>query len=189
MKQQAHKKRHRVEKHFDEKKNVTARGEKELEGFVEKIENPFLLLLDHVQDPHNLGACFRSADAAGVDAIIIPKDRAVSITQTVRHVASGAAETVPLFVVTNLKRTIKQLKEQNFWFVGTSDHAEKTIYEVDYSGSLGIVMGCEEKGLSPTMEKECDHLVKIPMHGSVECLNVSVATGVVLFEAVRRRGR
>ena len=150
-------------------------------------EDPFLLVLDCVQDPHNLGACLRTADAVGVQAVIVPKDRSVSLTPTVRHIACGAAESVPLIVVTNLVRTLKELKNMGVWLVGTADDADKSLYEIDLSGPLAIVMGAEGKGLRRLTREQCDFLAYLPMKGKVECLNVSVATGVCLYEALRQR--
>lgn len=150
-------------------------------------EPPFLLVLDGVTDPHNLGACIRSADAAGVQAVIVPKDNAVGVTPTVQKVACGAAETVPLVIVTNLSRTLKQLQEQGLWIVGTAGEAEQLVYDVDLKGPMALVMGAEEKGLRRLTRENCDLLVKLPMAGVVSSLNVSVATGVCLFEAVRQR--
>lgn len=151
-------------------------------------ETPFILILDCVQDPHNLGAILRTADAAGVHAVVAPKDKAVGITETVRRVSVGAADHVPFAQVTNLARAMERLKEAGLWLVGTSDHAKsKSIYELDLRGPLAIVMGAEEKGMRRLTEENCDFLASIPMAGRVECLNVSVATGVCLFEAVRQR--
>jgi len=148
---------------------------------------PLLLVLDGVQDPHNLGACLRSADAAGVAAVIVPRNRAAGMTPVVRKVAAGAAETVPLVAVVNLARTLRQLKERGIWLVGTDDTAEKALYEADLAGPVALVMGSEGEGLRRLTRECCDVLVSIPMAGAVESLNVSVATGVVLFEAVRQR--
>jgi 23S rRNA (guanosine2251-2'-O)-methyltransferase len=148
---------------------------------------PLLLVLDGVQDPHNLGACLRSADAAGVAAVIVPRDRAAGLTPVVRKVAAGAAESVPLVAVVNLARTLRELKERGLWLVGTDDAADKTLYEADLKGSLGLVMGSEGEGMRRLTRECCDQLVSIPMAGAVESLNVSVATGVALFEAVRQR--
>jgi 23S rRNA (guanosine2251-2'-O)-methyltransferase len=148
---------------------------------------PLLLVLDGVQDPHNLGACLRSADAAGVAAVIVPRDRAAGMTPVVRKVAAGAAETVPLVAVVNLARTLRQLKERGIWLVGTDDTADKGLYEADLKGPLALVMGSEGEGLRRLTRECCDLLVSIPMAGAVESLNVSVATGVALFEAVRQR--
>jgi len=152
-----------------------------------KKDNVFLLILDGVQDPHNLGACLRSADAAGVDAVIAPKDRATGITPVVRKVACGAAETVPFIQVTNLSRVLKQLKDEYVWIVGAAGEADTHIYDAKLKGKLAIVMGAEEKGMRRLTRENCDQLVKLPMAGQVESLNVSVATGVCLFEAVRQR--
>jgi 23S rRNA (guanosine2251-2'-O)-methyltransferase len=150
-------------------------------------EPPFILVLDGVQDPHNLGACFRSADAAGVHAIIAPKDKSVGLTPVVSKVASGAAETVPFVQVTNLARTMELLKEQGIWIYGAAAEAEQTLYQADLTGPAAIVLGAEGAGLRRLTRESCDVLVKIPMHGSVSSLNVSVATGIFLFEAVRQR--
>jgi 23S rRNA (guanosine2251-2'-O)-methyltransferase len=148
---------------------------------------PLLLVLDGVQDPHNLGACLRSADAAGVAALIVPRDRAAGLTPVVRKVAAGAAETVPLVAVVNLARTLRSLKERGVWLVGTDDAADRTLYQADFAGPVAVVMGSEGEGLRRLTRDCCDQLVSIPMAGAVESLNVSVATGVVLFEAVRQR--
>ena len=150
-------------------------------------ENAFILVLDGVTDPHNLGACLRSADAAGVHAVIAPKDRAASLTPIVQKVASGATETVPFVQVTNIERTLEMLKEQHIWVYGASEHAEKTLFEEDLKGSMALVMGAEGAGLRRLTQASCDFLVKLPMAGSVSSLNVSVATGICLFEVVRQR--
>lgn len=170
-----------------EEKPAPALDEHDLMRLVAETEIPFLLILDCVQDPHNLGAILRTADGAGVHAVIAPKDKAVGITETVRRVSVGAADHVPFVQVTNLARTMEQLKEAGVWFVGTSDRAEKTLYELDLRGPLALVLGAEEKGMRRLTEENCDFLAKLPMAGKVECLNVSVATGVCLFEAVRQR--
>ena len=149
---------------------------------------PLLLLLDGVTDPHNLGACLRVADGAGAHAVIAPKDHAVGINATVAKVASGAAETVPYLMVTNLSRCIAALKEHDIRVVGTADDAEQTLHQADLSGPLALVLGAEGKGLRQLTRTSCDALVRIPMHGAVESLNVSVAAGVCLFEARRQRG-
>jgi len=149
-------------------------------------DNVLLLILDGIQDPHNLGACLRTADAAGVDAVIAPKDRAAGITPTVRKVASGAAESIPFIQVTNLARTLKQIKDADVWIVGAAGEADAVIYDVDLKGKLAIVMGAEEKGLRRLTRENCDQLIKLPMAGPVESLNVSVATAVRLLEAVRQ---
>ena len=149
---------------------------------------PLLLVLDGVQDPHNLGACLRSADAVGVDFVVAPRDRATGLTPVVRKVAAGAAESVAFVQVTNLARTMRELKDLGVWFVGTSDTAAKTLYEADLGGPLGIVMGAEGQGLRRLTRELCDLEVRLPMRGAVESLNVSVATGIVLYEALRQRG-
>lgn len=146
-----------------------------------------VLVLDGLQDPQNLGACLRSADAAGVSAVIFPKDRAVGLTSTVRSIASGAAESLRLIQVTNLARSMITLKECGFWLVGAADEADKSLYDADLTGRLAMVMGAEGKGLRRLTRDRCDYLVSIPMRGSVSCLNVSAATAVCLFEAVRQR--
>lgn len=151
-------------------------------------EPPLLLVLDGVTDPHNLGACLRVADGAGAHAVIAPKDHAVGINATVAKVASGAAETVPYFMVTNLARTLNELKERNIWITGTSDDAPKTLYQVDLKGPTALVLGAEGQGMRQLTRKTCDELVSIPMKGGVESLNVSVASGVCLYEALRQRG-
>jgi 23S rRNA (guanosine2251-2'-O)-methyltransferase len=159
----------------------------DLEDVLSGKANPFFLVLDGVQDPHNLGAILRSADAAGVDAVIAPKDRSVSVTETVRRISVGAADHVPFVQVVNLARALDRLKEAGVWLVGTSDHGDKSLYETELMGPLAIVMGAEAEGMRRLTEERCDFLVRIPMLGRVECLNVSVATGVCLFEAVRQR--
>ena len=150
---------------------------------------PLLLVLDGVTDPHNLGACLRVADGAGAHAVIAPKDHAAGINATVAKVASGAAETVPYFMVTNLARTLGELKERNIWVIGTSDTATQTVYDADLRGPVALVLGAEGDGMRQLTAKTCDQLIRIPMQGAVESLNVSVASGVCLFEAVRQRTR
>ncbi len=149
--------------------------------------SPLILVLDGVTDPHNLGACLRVADGAGVHAVIAPKDHAAGINATVAKVASGAAETVPYFMVTNLARTLNELKERNIWILGTSDQATKTLYQADLKGPVALVLGAEGDGIRQLTAKTCDELVSIPMRGAVESLNVSVASGVCLYEAMRQR--
>ena len=148
------------------------------------VEQPLLLVLDGVTDPHNLGACLRVADA---HAVIAPKDHAVGINATVAKVASGAAETMPYFMVTNLARTLNELKERNIWIIGTSDDAPQTLYQADLKGPVALVLGAEGDGMRQLTRKTCDALVSIPMKGAVESLNVSVASGVCLYEALRQR--
>jgi len=154
---------------------------------VAEREQPLILVLDGVTDPHNLGACLRVADGAGVHAVIAPKDHAAGINATVAKVASGAAETVPYFMVTNLARTLNELKERNIWIIGTSDVAPRTLYQTDFKGPVALVLGAEGDGMRALTAKTCDELVSIPMRGAVESLNVSVASGVCLYEALRQR--
>jgi 23S rRNA (guanosine2251-2'-O)-methyltransferase len=158
-----------------------------LEDLLDKIEKPFLLVLDGVTDPHNLGACLRVANAAGAHAVVAPKDRAAGITPTVSKVASGAAESTPYLMVTNLARTLADLKERNIWIVGADERAEKTLYETDLPEAIAWVLGAEGEGMRRLTRESCDLLVRIPMVGEVESLNVSVCAGVCLFESVRRR--
>lgn len=154
----------------------------------EQRSAPLLLVLDGVTDPHNLGACLRVADGAGAHAVIAPKDHAAGINATVAKVASGAAETVPYFMVTNLARTLNELKERSIWIIGTSDTAEKSLYQADLRQPVALVLGAEGSGMRQLTAKTCDELVHIPMRGGVESLNVSVASGVCLYEALRQRG-
>jgi len=151
--------------------------------------DPLLLVLDGITDPHNLGACLRVADGAGAHAVIAPKDHAVGLNATVAKVASGAAETVPYLMVTNLARTLNELKERDIRIVGTSDRAEHSLYEVDLAGPLALVLGAEGHGMRQLTAKTCDLLVRLPMRGAVESLNVSVASGICLYEALRQRER
>lgn len=162
-------------------------GEDALADILAGNRTPLLLILDGVQDPHNLGACLRSADAAGVDAVIIPKDRSAGLTAVARKVASGAAETVPLIRVTNLARTLRALKSLNIWLIGSDGDAELSLHDQDLSGPLALLLGGEGQGLRRLTKQHCDTLVALPMRGMVESLNVSVATGICLFEALRQR--
>ena len=160
-----------------------------LDDLLDTIEGPpLLLVLDGVTDPHNLGACLRVADGAGAHAVIAPKDHSVGINATVAKVASGASETVPYFMVTNLARTLNELKERSIWCIGTSDGTSKTIYQADLKTPVALIMGAEGEGMRQLTRKTCDELVGIPMRGAVESLNVSVASGVCLYEALRQRG-
>jgi len=164
--------------------------EKGLPAFLAALaEPPFLLVLDGVQDPHNLGACLRTADAAGVHAVILPRDRAAGITPVVHKVACGAVESVPVCFVTNLARSLRQLRDAGIWIYGASDAAEQDLYDTELTGPLALVLGGEGKGLRRLTRELCDYLVAIPMAGQVESLNVSVATGVLLFEARRQRNK
>jgi 23S rRNA (guanosine2251-2'-O)-methyltransferase len=161
--------------------------ESDLEALLQAHPNPLVLVLDCVQDPHNLGACLRTADAAGVAAVILPKDKSAPITETVLRVSCGGAEHVPIVRVTNLVRAMEKLKELGIWLVGTAEEATQSIYQIDLKGPIGIVMGAEGSGMRRLTSEHCDFLANIPMAGHVECLNVSVATGVCLFETVRQR--
>lgn len=163
-------------------------GENFLDELLARNESvPLLLVLDGVTDPHNLGACLRTADAAGVQAVIVPKDKSATLNATVRKVACGAAEVVPLVAVTNLARTLEKLQRQGLWIVGTAGEATQEIFDLDLRGPSVLVMGAEGKGMRRLTREHCDYLAKLPMGGSVSSLNVSVATGVCLFEAVRQR--
>lgn len=163
-------------------------GENMLGELLEASEGPpLVLVLDGVTDPHNLGACLRTADAAGVCVVIVPKDRSATLNATVRKVACGAAEVIPVVSVTNLARTLEKLQQQGLWVVGTAGEAEQSLYEHDLRGPTVLIMGAEGKGMRRLTREHCDYLVRLPMAGSVSSLNVSVATGVCLFEAVRQR--
>lgn len=148
---------------------------------------PFLLVLDGVTDPHNLGACMRTCDAVGIQAVIVPKDKSASLTAVARKVACGAAETVPFVRVTNLARFLRTLKDQGVWLIGTAGEAEATVYQADFKGPVALVMGAEGTGMRRLTREHCDQLINIPMLGHVDSLNVSVATGVCLYEALRQR--
>lgn len=188
--------KHRLEERVDgvhqgvlaEAKPLPILGDKELFKLMDEVEHsPLLLVLDGVTDPHNLGACLRTADAAGVAAVIAPRDKSAPLNATAIKVACGAADAVPYFQVTNLSRTLNQLQEQGVWVVGTAGEAEGSIYQTDLTGPLALVMGAEGKGMRRLTREQCDLLIKIPMAGEVSSLNVSVATGVTLFEIVRQR--
>lgn len=183
-KQLRHARRHQ---HTDYSRAARTGDEGDLKEILAGTAVPLLLILDQVTDPHNLGACLRTADAAGAHAVIAPKDHSATLTDTVRHIACGAAESVPYIQVTNLARTMEQLKEAGVWLTGTADEAEKSLYDLDLTGPSGIVMGAEGGGMRRLTGEKCDFLVRIPMLGKVPCLNVSVAAGVCLFEAVRQR--
>jgi 23S rRNA (guanosine2251-2'-O)-methyltransferase len=163
-------------------------GENELRAALENPGPlPFFLVLDHVQDPHNFGACLRTADAAGVQGVVLTRDQSVGLTPVVAKVASGAAETLPIYRVTNLARTLTWFKETGIWVIGAAGEAARSVYETDLNMPLTLVMGAEGKGLRRLTRERCDLLVRVPMAGRVESLNVSVATGVLLFEARRQR--
>lgn len=178
----------RENKHTQESGNSKPRlNEGDLEQLVKDKPDGLYLILDCLQDPHNLGAILRTADGAGVDAVIAPRDKAVGITDTVRRISVGAADHIPYISVTNLARVMAMLKEHGVWIVGTSDKATQDLYDLDLTGGLALVTGSEEKGMRRLTEQACDHLVSLPMKGHVDCLNASVATGVCLYEAVRQR--
>ncbi|ARU90007.1 23S rRNA (guanosine(2251)-2'-O)-methyltransferase RlmB [Pseudomonas sp. M30-35] len=163
-------------------------GEAMLDELLDRTEGaPLILVLDGVTDPHNLGACLRTADAAGALAVLIPKDKSATLNATVRKVACGAAEVIPLVAVTNLARSLEKLQQRGLWVVGTAGEAEQEIYDQDLTGPTILIMGAEGRGMRRLTREHCDYLVKLPMAGSVSSLNVSVATGVCLFEAMRQR--
>jgi 23S rRNA (guanosine2251-2'-O)-methyltransferase len=162
-------------------------SEADLDKIIAANDSPFLLILDGVTDPHNIGACLRSADAAGVHAVIVPKDNSGPVSAIARKVACGAAETVPFIQVTNLARTLRELQQAGIWVVGTAGEAQLSLYECKLAGPLALVMGAEGKGMRRLTREHCDELIKLPMAGAVSSLNVSVATGVCLFEIVRQR--
>lgn len=166
---------------------VPSLDEGDLRDILAREPQGLYLLLDCVQDPHNLGAILRTADGAGVAAVVAPRDKAVAITETVLRVSVGAAEKIPFVQVTNLARTMREMKEAGLWFVGASDHGDRSLYDVNLRGGIALVMGAEGDGMRRLAEESCDFLVRIPMHGSVPCLNVSVATGICLYEALRQR--
>lgn len=167
---------------------VSVLDERALDALLDELDGPALLLvLDEVTDPHNLGACLRTADAAGVHAVIVPKDRSAPLNMTARKVACGAAETIPFVAVTNLSRTLEALQQRGIWIAGAAGEAQSSLYEIDFNVPVAIVMGSEGKGLRRLTREHCDYLMAIPMAGALSSLNVSVATGLCLFEAVRQR--
>ena len=178
----------RQSKHCDVHSKSLYIEEGELLDNLKQTENSLLLILDCIQDPHNLGACLRSANGAGVTAVVIPKDKSVQVTETVKRVSAGAADYTPVCRVTNLARFMTNLKEVGVWLVGTDDSANETIYNTDLPTPTAIVMGREGKGLRKLTKEKCDLLIKIPMYGEIECLNVSVASALCLYESVRQRG-
>ncbi|HEY1119969.1 MAG TPA: 23S rRNA (guanosine(2251)-2'-O)-methyltransferase RlmB [Haloferula sp.] len=184
---EARENRHAKRPEEQQNKEVPSLDEDDLMQLIADKKDPFILILDCVQDPHNLGAILRTADGAGVLAVVAPKDKAVGITETVRRISVGAADNVPFVQVTNLARTMEHLKKAGLWLVGTTDHTDKLIYDIDLKGPLALILGAEEKGMRRLTEENCDFLAKIPMAGKVECLNVSVSAGVCLYEAVRQR--
>ncbi len=160
---------------------------KVIDGKTKEQQDPFVLVLDGVTDPHNLGACLRSADAAGVDALVIPKDNSAGLTEVARKVASGAAESVPVIAVTNLARTLNKLKEKGLWVAGAAGESENSLFDTSLTGPRVVVLGAEGTGMRRLTKETCDELIRIPMFGKVSSLNVSVATGIILFEVVRQR--
>ncbi len=177
----------RANRHARTDNDIPAYEEEDIDALLEGKAEPLVLILDCIQDPHNLGACLRTADAAGCAMVVLPKDKSAPITETVRRVSCGGAENVPIVRVTNLARAMKRLKELGVWIVGTADETAQSLYELDLKGPIAIVMGAEGSGMRRLTEENCDFLARIPMGGKVECLNVSVATGVCLFEAMRQR--
>jgi 23S rRNA (guanosine2251-2'-O)-methyltransferase len=168
--------------------SIPEKHEKDLDALLDNLNHPpFLLILDGVTDPHNLGACLRSAEAAGVDAVIVTKDKSAQLSPTVRKVACGAAEIVPFISVTNLVRTLQSLQQRGIWTFGAAGEAAQSVYQADLKGPLALVLGSEGKGLRRLTRENCDNLIAIPMAGEVSSLNVSVSTGICLFEAVRQR--
>ncbi|MDT9587279.1 MAG: 23S rRNA (guanosine(2251)-2'-O)-methyltransferase RlmB [Candidatus Arsenophonus melophagi] len=161
--------------------------ENDLNIIISQTISPFLLILDRITDPHNLGACLRSAEAAGIDAVIIPKKKSAQLNATAKKVACGAAENIPLIRVTNLARTLHQLKRHDIWIIGAAGEAQHTLYDSKLTGAIALVMGAEDKGMRRLTMEHCDELMRIPIAGMVSFLNVSVAAGVCLFEAVRQR--
>lgn len=160
--------------------------EGELYEQIAQAKNPLVLILDCIEDPHNLGACLRTSDAVGAIAVVTPKNRSSSVTPTVRRVAAGGAEAVPVVQVSNLAQSMKKMQQAGLFLMGTSDQATKEIYDVNLTGGIGIVMGSEGFGLRRLTMETCDELIKIPMNGTVPCLNISVATGICLYEVVRQ---
>lgn len=173
--------------HSNPDSGISTLDEDEGLQFIDSLESAFILILDQVQDPRNLGACLRSANGAGVNLVILPSDRSAGLTDVMRHVAAGAAESLTLMRARNLARIMREIKERGIFLVGTSDQAKVSLYDADFTGSVGLVMGAEGTGIRRLTADLCDQLIQIPMDGSVECLNVSVATGVCLFEAKRQR--
>lgn len=187
MKKKTNNYQQRKNKHSDLSRPLNLGSEEDLKVLIKTHDDPLLLILDGIQDPHNLGACLRTADGAGVHAVVSSKHRSVPITETVRSIACGAAENIPFIQVTNLRNTMQWLKEEGIWFVGTSDQAQQFVYDIDLTGPIAFVLGAEGSGMRRLTMETCDYLVKIPMQGVVECLNVSVSAGICLYEAVRQR--
>ena len=178
---------HRQIRHSGFKETIKVYDEEDLMHLIEKQNDFFFLVLDGVQDPHNLGACLRTCDGVGVNGVIVPRDHAVSVTDTVRNISCGGAENIPVYRVKNLSKSLEMIKESGIRIVGTEDETTRSIYDIDLTGSLAIVLGAEGHGMKKKTRECCDEVVKIPMRGEVPCLNVSVATGVCLYEALRQR--
>ncbi|MGJ3242364.1 MAG: 23S rRNA (guanosine(2251)-2'-O)-methyltransferase RlmB [Opitutales bacterium] len=184
----ARKRKNRLNRHTAGRAVIPERDETDLWSIVEEQAEPFVLILDRVQDPHNLGACLRTAEAAGVHAVVAPKKHTVGLTETVRQISTGAADTVPYIQVGNLGQTLRSLQDRGLFLVATSDHmASQELWSVDLTGPIGLVLGSEGEGVRSLTARTCDCCVNIPMAGQIDCLNLSVATGVCLFEAVRQR--
>ncbi len=177
----------RANRHANTQADIKIYDDDDFETLLEENPNPLVLILDCIQDPHNFGACLRTADAAGCAFVVIPRDKSAPLSDTVRRISCGGAEHVPIARVTNLARAMERLQKLGVWIVGTADEGKKSIYEMDLKGPTAIVMGAEGEGMRRLTSEKCDHLARIPMNGAVACLNVSVATGVCLFEAVRQR--
>ena len=177
----------RANRHASPSGTVARLSEDDFYDRLAEVEDPLVLILDEVTDPHNLGACLRSANGAGAIAVVTPKHHSASVSETVQRISCGAAEVTPVVQVGNLARSMRHMQELGLRLVGTDDSGEENLFETDLTGPLGIVMGAEGKGVRRLTRETCDLLVQIPMSGKVECLNVSVATGVCLFEAVRQR--
>lgn len=177
----------RANRHANTQADIKLYDDDDFETLLEENPNPLVLILDCIQDPHNFGACLRTADAAGCAFVVIPRDKSAPLSDTVRRISCGGAEHVPIARVTNLARAMERLQKLGVWIVGTADEGKKSIFEMDLKGPTAIVMGAEGEGMRRLTSEKCDHLARIPMNGAVACLNVSVATGVCLFEAVRQR--
>jgi 23S rRNA (guanosine2251-2'-O)-methyltransferase len=178
----------RDNKHTNAQRPLSKYQDDDLEPLLEGKKNPLVLVLDGLQDPHNLGACLRTADCAGVDLVIITKKHSVPVNETVKRIACGGAENIPILLATNLRNTLDRLKKLGVWIAGTSDHkTSQSLWRANLRGPLALVMGAEGEGIRHLTGVTCDFLIQIPMRGVVPCLNVSVATGVCLFEALRQR--
>ena len=178
----------RVNRHTKTLGNIRVYGDDDFATLLEGKRAPLVLILDCIQDPHNLGACLRTADAAGCDLVVMPRDKSAPLNETAQRIACGGAENLAIARVTNLARAMEKLQKLGVWIVGTADEATKSLYELDLAGPTAIVMGAEGEGMRRLTSEKCDFIVRLPMFGKVPCLNVSVATGVCLFEVLRQRG-